>query len=189
MSRISTSLAIAFTIHILIGLAFLINKRPSPSIVNTKNSINVQFGSSLGGSHTKVTARRTKTLKAASTSTPLFNSNAATTQTNQTNSGVSEGNNNLGSPDGGATYNFDNLAMSYKEPIYPRLAIKRELQGSVKIRVTISTEGKPINTEILESSGHNILDNAALEAVAYWQFQPKNIQYFVEKTIVFKLKN
>ena len=198
MPKISTSLAIAFAIHILIIVVstFLIDKGPSPFLLDTTNTINVQFGSSSGGSSPKKSEAGPRTVTTDSSAAPT---SIATTQGAITpgKSGTSENGNGsgpgsgtgTGSGDGSGTYDFGNSAVSYKEPTYPRLAIKRELQGSVRIRVKVSPEGKPTNTEILKSSGHELLDKAALEAVPFWQFQPKSLPYFVEKTIVFQLKN
>lgn len=199
MPKISTSLAIAFAIHILIIVVstFFIHKGPEPIFVETKNAINLQFGSSSGGSSPKksvsvspmATTTSSKTAPTLVSSTP---SATASEQSNGTQNGNGSGSGSgagAGSGDGSGTYDFGNSAVSYREPTYPRLAIKRELQGSVRIRVKVSSEGKPTNTEILKSSGHELLDKAALEAVPYWQFQPKSLPYFVEKTIVFQLKN
>jgi len=199
MPKISTSLAIAFAVHILIIIvsSFLIDKGPSPFLLETKNAINVQFGSLSGGSAPKKSTlaspeERTASSATASTlvstiqSAPASGQSDAPENGNGTGSGSGPGN---GSGNVGSTYDFGNSAVSYKEPNYPRLAIKRELQGSVRIRVKVSPEGKPTNTEILKSSGHELLDKAALEAVPFWQFQPKTLSYFVEKTIVFQLKN
>ena len=198
MPKISTSLAIAFAVHILIIVVstFLIDKGPSPFLLDTKNAINVQFGSLSGGSSPKKSTAAPQTLATASTKTTptlLSTTQGATSgQANASEKGNGTGSGSgtgTGSGDGNGTYDFGNSAVSYKEPTYPRLAIKRELQGSVRIRVKVSPEGKPTNTEILKSSGHELLDKAALEAVPFWQFQPKTLSYFVEKTIVFQLKN
>ncbi len=199
MPKISTSLAIAFAVHILIIVVstFLIDKGPSPFLLDTKNTINVQFGSSSGGSSPKKSAPSSQAVSTAAsktTSTTVSTTQGVMTvaQTGTTENGKGTGvgsGNGAGSGDGNGTYDFGNSAVSYKEPTYPKLAIKRELQGSVKIRVKVSPEGKPTNTEILKSSGHELLDKAAIEAVPFWQFQPKALSYFVEKTIVFQLKN
>ena len=185
MPKISTSLAIAFAFHILIigVVTFLINKRPTPLLASTSSSINVHFGSLKGIGGPKVIAAASKSQTSIS-SAPLSTSSVLIHRAVGNNNASLEKANNRGE-----SYNFEDLAVSYREPIYPRLAIKRELQGNVRIRVKVSIDGKPIKTDILKSSGHDLLDQAALESVSYWQFQSKDISYFVEKTIIFQLKN
>ncbi|MBU0481567.1 MAG: energy transducer TonB [Proteobacteria bacterium] len=63
----------------------------------------------------------------------------------------------------------------YKEnppPEYPAMARRRQLQGTVLLEVAVSREGKVEGLEIAESSGHKVLDRAAVEAVRYWLFEP-----------------
>lgn len=199
MPKTSTSLALAFVIHIIIIVvsSFFIEKDSSPFLIETKKFINVQLGSSSGGSAPRKLSIESLVLKAPSSSPAtvalgtIQSSTAASQESGaESESGGGAGHvSGVGSGNGSDIYDFGNSAVSYKEPTYPRLAIKRELQGSVRVRVRVSPEGKPINTEILKSSGHDLLDKSVLEAIAYWQFQPKNTSYLVEKTIVFQLKN
>lgn len=193
MPKISTSLAIAFAVHVLIVILsnFLIDKPPSPFLLETKNAINLQMGTVVGDGAPKKSGgpKSSPVLSSKKILTPMSTSLSGAAPQQFSSPGSENGNGN-GSGDGnGQTYDFGNSAISYKEPIYPRMAIKRELQGSVRLRVKVSPEGKPTNTEILKSSDHEILDKAALEAVSFWQFQPKDLSYFVEKTIIFQLKN
>ena len=189
MPKIRTSLAISFIIHafIISVVLFLINKRPTPLLVNTNKSINVHFGSIRGLQSPKIYASKSnfKSINSSGLSSVVDSTSNELTHSTSEN-GNSSGEKNFNGED---SYNFEDLAVSYKEPVYPRLAIKRELQGTVKIRVKVSIDGKPIKTDILKSSGHDILDQAALDAVFYWQFQMKDVSYFVEKTIIFQLKN
>lgn len=57
-------------------------------------------------------------------------------------------------------------------PRYPRAAIRRSLEGLVILLVTVSVEGACIGVRVEQSSGHDILDEAALEAVRNWSFVP-----------------
>lgn len=62
------------------------------------------------------------------------------------------------------------------QPTYPKLALNNELEGRVKVKVTIDSSGKPINVEIISSSGHSSLDNAFIRAVKNgYKFKPKRI--------------
>lgn len=88
----------------------------------------------------------------------------------------------------GGPGDFGESVTSFSEPSYPKLAIQRSLEGEVRLRVNVSSEGYPEATSILESSGHEILDRAAVEATKNWRFQKKDYPYSVEKKIVFKLR-
>lgn len=59
-----------------------------------------------------------------------------------------------------------------EQPRYPSLARKRGQQGTVWLEVWLDTAGEQIKREVKESSGIEILDKAALEAVSRWQFLP-----------------
>jgi len=58
------------------------------------------------------------------------------------------------------------------EPEYPRAARRRGWQGLVRVRVHVSPAGRVVGVSLEESSGHQVLDAAALEAVRAWRFDP-----------------
>ncbi|WP_371366361.1 hypothetical protein SRRS_07510 [Sporomusa rhizae] len=78
-------------------------------------------------------------------------------------------------------------------PEYPSEARANHLEGDVLLRITISVEGKVSNVEVAESSGHDILDEAAVNAVSKWRFIParadngQTIVSAVDIPIVFRL--
>ncbi len=57
-------------------------------------------------------------------------------------------------------------------PAYPRASRRLGEQGTVIVRVFISTQGLPEKAEVRTSSGFPRLDQAALEAVQRWRFVP-----------------
>lgn len=57
-------------------------------------------------------------------------------------------------------------------PGYPRISRRNGEQGTVIVRVFISTQGAPEKAEVRTSSGFARLDQAALEAVQRWRFVP-----------------
>jgi periplasmic protein TonB len=57
-------------------------------------------------------------------------------------------------------------------PAYPRASRRLGEQGTVIVRVLISTQGLPEKAEVRTSSGFARLDQAALEAVQRWRFVP-----------------
>lgn len=60
-------------------------------------------------------------------------------------------------------------------PEYPRRARARGWQGTVILEVRVDAKGKPQGISIHETSGHEILDEAAVEAVARWKFVPGSV--------------
>ncbi len=82
---------------------------------------------------------------------------------------------------------FNNSINEYRKPIYPRLAIKQNLEGAVKIEATVNSFGKILDVKIVQSSGHKILDDAAVSAVLLWTLKPTNKVFTFTKTIRFKL--
>lgn len=58
------------------------------------------------------------------------------------------------------------------EPVYPPRAIQLRKQGSVLIAVELGADGRVQAAVVLESSGFEPLDQAALEAIRRWRFEP-----------------
>jgi periplasmic protein TonB len=80
------------------------------------------------------------------------------------------------------------------KPEYPSVAKNRGWQGKVLLRVIVSADGVAQSVTIETSSGHEILDESALEAVQRWKFVPAkrgdtNVQSSVIVPIVFTLKD
>jgi len=57
-------------------------------------------------------------------------------------------------------------------PPYPGKARHRRLKGTVILEVRVSSEGRVDDLRIMESSGHRILDQAAMSSVRKWVFEP-----------------
>jgi protein TonB len=58
-------------------------------------------------------------------------------------------------------------------PPYPTIAIRRGWEGTVTLRVLVDTDGSPLEVEIVDSSGHTVLDRSARSHVLKrWRFQP-----------------
>ncbi|MFB3903351.1 MAG: energy transducer TonB [Acidobacteriota bacterium] len=56
------------------------------------------------------------------------------------------------------------------DPVYPPLAIKARVQGSVLLQVTVNEMGIVESVEVM--SGPTLLVNAAVEAVKQWRYKP-----------------
>lgn len=77
-------------------------------------------------------------------------------------------------------------------PNYPPLALRRRWEGTTRLRVELDPEGHPIRVALADSSGHAILDDAALDAVRRWRFRPatragRPVPATVEVPIVFRI--
>jgi len=59
------------------------------------------------------------------------------------------------------------------QPIYPLIAQSARVQGVVIIEATIDPDGKVANTRVLRSIP--LLDQAALDAVRKWEFEPTRL--------------
>nr|WP_010131724.1 energy transducer TonB [Microbulbifer agarilyticus] len=57
-------------------------------------------------------------------------------------------------------------------PVYPELARKRRQQGTVVVEVQLDQAGAQVVRRLVKSSGVDSLDEAALKAVAEWNFLP-----------------
>lgn len=62
--------------------------------------------------------------------------------------------------------------LSKVNPSYPPEAKQANLEGTVVLRIQILTNGRPGEVSVAQSSGHTILDEAAVAAVEQWQFVP-----------------
>lgn len=60
-------------------------------------------------------------------------------------------------------------------PRYPSTARRRNLQGIVRVEVSLDERGQQLKLAITRSSGVESLDQAALEAVAQWRFLPESV--------------
>ncbi len=68
--------------------------------------------------------------------------------------------------------NFRANYASNPKPEYPLTAKSREWQGKVMLRVQVSAEGLSDSVKVEKSSGHDMLDDCAVETVKKWKFIP-----------------
>ncbi|MBI2707724.1 MAG: energy transducer TonB [Proteobacteria bacterium] len=71
-------------------------------------------------------------------------------------------------------------------PSYPWVCRKRRQEGVVCLHVKTNKEGHVIEASLHKSSGHALLDKAALDAVKAWTFKERNFQKIL--SIAFRLK-
>lgn len=79
-------------------------------------------------------------------------------------------------------------------PRYPLTARRNGDEGTVMLRVLVTTEGTAARVELDRTSGSASLDGAALEAVRNWRFVParrgsQNVEDWVRVPVVFRLES
>lgn len=89
---------------------------------------------------------------------------------------------------------FDAAYLRNPPPEYPRLSRRRGEEGRVLLRVHVLASGLPDNIEIVESSGHPRLDQAAHDTVWHWRFRPARsgetaIESWLQVPIEFRLED
>ncbi len=78
-------------------------------------------------------------------------------------------------------------------PVYPRIARESGWEGTVLVRLSVQPDGSPDFITVRKSSGHPVLDHAAVDAIKRWRFLPAKdgnipIRSIVEIPINFDLK-
>jgi TonB family protein len=78
------------------------------------------------------------------------------------------------------------------QPQYPRIAQLRGHEGFVRVRLAINGQGHPISADLIESSGYQSLDQAALRGLMLWRFHATHntaaLGYWTEKVVEFRLE-
>ena len=64
------------------------------------------------------------------------------------------------------------IAMHSPPPEYPRASIRMGHEGDVLLRIHVGADGVVFRVELVESSGFDRLDEAALGGVTAWRFRP-----------------
>jgi TonB family protein len=65
-------------------------------------------------------------------------------------------------------------AKSRVQPVYPDLARKMNITGTVKVEVVVAPNGTVKEAKVV--GGHPVLANAALDAVKKWRFEPAAVE-------------
>jgi len=63
--------------------------------------------------------------------------------------------------------------LEHPKPAYPKRAQKEGWQGRVLMEVAVRPDGNVEEVKVKESSGHPLLDQAAIAAVQGWRFAPE----------------
>lgn len=122
---------------------------------------------------------------------------APTTQTSSSASTTASTTSQATSANTAETFTEANFRANYAhnpKPDYPTIAKSRGWQGKVLLRVKVSAQGLSDDVTVEQSSGHEILDESAVEAVRKWRFIPAKrgetpVASSVIVPIVFTLRN
>jgi TonB family protein len=185
----------ALIIHAGIVLSSMI---PSNPLVINQQVIQVSFVAPSGSKTTNETDYRKKIVtafKSQNITEKLENSLEKKSQDKkilgkETSGLVDEKSQELNSAESEPVFNAQYLNNS--APKYPTSARKRGIEGKVLLEVAVKIDGAPSLVVISHSSGHQILDDAALNAVKNWRFVPakklgKPIEASVIVPVEFKL--
>ncbi len=79
------------------------------------------------------------------------------------------------------------------EPAYPAAARRRRQEGVTLLAVSVSASGRARRVVVKESSGYQMLDDAAVKAVVDWEFEPARagtaaVESEIEVPVRFQLK-
>lgn len=79
-------------------------------------------------------------------------------------------------------------------PQYPPAARRSGDEGTVLLKVLVTSDGTAARVELDRSSGSVLLDGAALDAVRIWRFVParrgaQNVEDWVRVPVVFRLES
>lgn len=79
-------------------------------------------------------------------------------------------------------------------PAYPLAARRRGEEGTAVLRAQVQPDGRCHQVEVAVSSGHPLLDRAAMAAVRGWHFVPARrngaaVAAWVDIPVVFKLRD
>lgn len=89
---------------------------------------------------------------------------------------------------------FNAAYLNNPPPAYPLMARRRSIEGRVLVRAEVQADGACSRVELKKTSGSELLDQAALDAVKKWRFIPAKkgdqaLTAWVEVPITFKLEN
>jgi len=73
-------------------------------------------------------------------------------------------------------------------PKYPEDALAQNIEGQVKVRLSVNTEGKVTNAVILLAEPPGVFDESVLEAVRQYTFKRDGTSYEADQLVVFRLE-
>jgi len=86
-------------------------------------------------------------------------------------------------PQPGFAQDIDRKVKTKVSPIYPEIARKMGISGTVKLELVVASSGAVKETKVI--GGHPILVTAAVDAVKKWKFEPASAESTVMKEFKF----
>ncbi len=79
-------------------------------------------------------------------------------------------------------------------PHYPRRAVRERIEGEVTVLLDVDADGRVTAAHVEVSSGSSLLDDAALEQLAKWRFEPARrlgvaVRSTFRKVVEFRLRS
>jgi len=89
------------------------------------------------------------------------------------------------------TYSDSNL--KNPAPVYPPEALRQRIEGTVVVYTEVLPNGESGQVEVAQSSGHRILDAAAVATIKKWRFTPgtqngRTTTQWVQIPITFRIE-
>lgn len=80
-----------------------------------------------------------------------------------------------------------------RKPDYPRLALRREIEGSATVKLLIDEEGRVREVELIDTRGSRLFGDAVLAVAKSWRFvaaknRGKRVRVWALKTVRFRLE-
>lgn len=97
------------------------------------------------------------------------------------------------SPQGAKVDSLPKPLPSNREPVYPEVLRRRQIEGRVMLKVVISPQGLVEAVSVEKSSGEPLLDASAITAIRAWRFEParqgtRAVQFEVRLPINFTIR-
>ena len=123
---------------------------------------------------------QTRQPQSSSTSSEAAQSNVKSAEAGGTGTGSGSGSGSgsgAGQGSGSGVPVTPPYLVSSTDPRYPPAARNREIEGTVYVKMLVSSGGSVENAFVARSSGNEALDGAAVEAVYNWSFSPAKDTY------------
>ena len=62
--------------------------------------------------------------------------------------------------------------VSYSVPVYPRKALRLEVEGTVRVEFDVDTDGSVLDPFVVESNPPGVFDRSAIKAVRKFLYEP-----------------
>lgn len=74
---------------------------------------------------------------------------------------------------GGVVSDADIIPLVRIQPMYPRAAAQKRIEGWVEVEFDISVKGKVVNPRVIAAKPPNVFNRAALSAIVKWKYKPR----------------